>query len=118
MVEVEGTGEFEAWFLALDNRDAAAVARVVGLLEEKGVALGFPYCSEIKGSWALRELRVQSGGRPLRVFYAFDQMRRAVLLLGGDKAGDDRFYKTFVPRAERVWAEYVVALEKKARKRK
>ncbi|HUY26217.1 MAG TPA: type II toxin-antitoxin system RelE/ParE family toxin [Candidatus Binataceae bacterium] len=81
MVEVEVTGEFEAWFLKLADRDAEAVARVVGLLEEKGVALGFPYCSQVRGSKALRELRVQSGGHPVRVFYAFDPMRRAVRVI-------------------------------------
>jgi hypothetical protein len=80
MVEVEGSQEFEAWFLTLAEKDAEAVARVVGLLEEKGVSLGFPYTSDIKGSPTLRELRVQSRGHPLRVFYAFDPLRRAVLL--------------------------------------
>jgi len=54
MVEVEGAEELEAWFLALSEKDAEAVARVVGLLEEKGVALGFPYSSDIKGSQVLR----------------------------------------------------------------
>lgn len=117
MVEVEGTEEFEAWFFALTEKEAEAVARVVGLLEEKGVALGFPYSSEIKGSQALRELRVQSGGHPLRVFYAFDPLRRAVLLLGGDKSGDDRFYETFVPRAEQIWAEYLANLEKEEKRK-
>ena len=117
MVEVEGTEEFEAWFLALTDKDAEAVARVVGLLEEKGVALGFPHTSEIKGSQALRELRVQSGGHPLRVFYAFDSLRRAVLLLGGDKTGDNRFYETFAPRAERILAEYLAGLEKEEKLR-
>lgn len=117
MVEVEGTEEFEAWFLALTDKDAEAVARVVGLLEEKGVALGFPHTSEIKGSQALRELRVQSGEHPLRVFYAFDSLRRAVLLLGGDKTGDNRFYETFAPRAERIWAEYLAGLEKEEKLR-
>jgi hypothetical protein len=118
MAEVEGTEEFEEWFLALGEKEAAAVARVVGLLEAKGVALGFPYSSEIKGAEAIRELRVQSRGRPLRVFYAFDPLRRAVLLLGGDKTGDKRFYEAFVPRAERIWAEYLAGLEKQERKRK
>jgi hypothetical protein len=90
---------------------------VVGLLEEKGVALGFPHSSGVMGSKALRELRVQSAGHPLRVFYAFDPIRRAVLLFGGDKAGDNRFYETFVPRAERIWAEYLAGLEKEEKKR-
>lgn len=117
MVEIEGTEEFEVWFLALTNKDAAAVARVVGFLEEKGVALGFPYSSEIKGSQPLRELRVQSGGHPLRVFYAFDPLRRAILLLGGDKTGDDRFYETFVPHAEQVWADYLADLGREERRK-
>jgi hypothetical protein len=38
MVEVEGSQEFEAWFLTLAEKDAEAVARLVGLLEEKGLA--------------------------------------------------------------------------------
>ncbi|MDA8205167.1 MAG: type II toxin-antitoxin system RelE/ParE family toxin [Thermaerobacter sp.] len=116
MVEVEGTEEFEVWFLALVEKEAAAVARVIGLLEEKGLALGFPYSSDIKGSQALRELRVQSSGHPLRVFYAFDPLRRAVLLLGGDKTGDDRFYERFVPRAEQIWADYLADLAREEKR--
>jgi hypothetical protein len=60
----------------------------------------------------MRELRVQSGGRPLRVFYAFDPVRNAVLLIGGDKTGDDRFYETFVPIADALYDEHLVALQK------
>lgn len=99
------------------ERHAEAVARVVGLLEEKGVALGFPYSSEIKGSQAIRELRAQSGRHRLRVFYAFDPLRRAVLLLGGDKTGNDRFYEKFVPRAEQLWFEYLSDLKKEEKRK-
>ncbi|WP_404367590.1 type II toxin-antitoxin system RelE/ParE family toxin [Corallococcus coralloides] len=70
----------------------------VELLAAKGVALGFPYSSQLKGtSQPLRELRIQSGGHPIRVFYAFDPARDAVLLLGGDKTGDKRFYERMIP---------------------
>jgi hypothetical protein len=48
----------------------------------------------------MRELRVQSSGEPLRGFYAFDPRRTAILLIGGDKTGDDRFYETMIPIAE------------------
>jgi hypothetical protein len=48
----------------------------------------------------MRELRVQSGGRPLRVFYAFDPRRSAILLIGGDKTGDGRFYERMIPIAD------------------
>ena len=117
MAEVVGTEVFEDWFLALTEKEAEAVARVVGILEGKGVALGFPYSSDIKGSPGLLELRVQSGGHALRVLYAFDPLRRAVLLLGGDKTGDDRFYETLVPRAERIWTGYLADLEKTERRK-
>jgi hypothetical protein len=111
MVEVLGTAEFEAWFLGLNQSDSRAVARGVGLLEAKGTSLGFPYCSAIEGSrYSLRELRIQSGGRPLRIFYAFDPLRQAVLLLGGDKTGDERFYQRMIPRAETLWEQYLVSI--------
>lgn len=78
------------------------------MLRDQGVKLRFPHCSAIASSkYALRELRIQSKGHPLRVFYAFDPRRQAVLLIGGDKRGDKRFYETYVPQAERLWAEYL-----------
>ena len=107
MAEVIATDEFKAWYRGLDDDTAEDVNFVVTLLEERGVVLPFPYSSVIQGSkYALRELRVQSAGRPIRIFYAFDPSRQAVLLIGGDKTGDDRFYETFVPLAEKIWEQY------------
>lgn len=112
MADVVGSSEFDEWFQSLDDADTDAVARVVDMLEIQGATLPFPYSSAIKGSkLALRELRVQSRGRPLRVFYAFDPVRQAVLLLGGDKTGDDRFYATMIPQAERIFARYLQELK-------
>ena len=108
MVEVIGTAEFEAWFLGLDDQAAEAVDLVVGLLEVRGVTLGHPHCSAINGAdFALRELRAQAGGRPIRVFYAFDPKRQAVLLIGGDKTGDGRFYEKMIALSTRLWREYL-----------
>jgi len=108
MVEVVVTDEFECWYEDLEERDAEEVYVKVELLQEKGVALGFPHSSAIKGSRiALRELRVQSAGRPLRVFYAFDPSRNAVLLVGGDKTGNEQFYDQYIARAERIWRDYL-----------
>jgi hypothetical protein len=58
----------------------------------------------------LRELRIQSGGQPVRVFYAFDPRRTAILLIGGDKTGDDRFYEQFVPLADWLYDEHLKEL--------
>jgi hypothetical protein len=60
----------------------------------------------------MRELRVQSGGVPYRVFYAFDPRRTAILLLGGNKAGDDRFYDTMIPIADRLYDEYLIEIRR------
>ncbi len=107
------TDEFQAWYMELDRRDTLAVTRSVGLLEEKGVGLGFPHSSDIRDSAiALRELRIQSGGRPLRIFYKFDPIRRAVLLIAGDKSSDGRFYERMIPLAERLWWDYLESIRK------
>jgi hypothetical protein len=108
MVEVVVLDEFLEWYRELNKTDLEEVTRVVDMLEAMGTRLPYPYSSSIQGSTvALRELRVQSAGRPLRVLYAFDPKRQAVLLLGGDKTGDGRFYQRLVPRAEQLWKEYL-----------
>ena len=112
MVEVVATDEFKEWWEDLNDDDAVNVARVIDLLELQGTSLGFPHSSAIKESrFPLRELRVQSRGRPIRVFYAFDPSRQAVLLLAGAKTGDERFYETFVPKAEAIWQQYLAEEE-------
>jgi hypothetical protein len=60
----------------------------------------------------MKELIIQHGGRPYRVLHAFDPRRCAILLIGGDKTGDDRWYERFVPIADRLYDEYLAALEK------
>jgi len=59
----------------------------------------------------LRELRIQHQGRPYRVLYIFDPRRVALLLLGGDKTGDDRWYGTNVPIADRIYDNYLAEVE-------
>ncbi len=117
--EVRFTDEFGAWWDGLSEVEQDRVAFTVGLLEERGVTLQQPYSSAIKGaSFALRELRTQAEGDPLRTFYVFDPSRQAVLLIGGDKTGDDRFYERMIPIAERIWNEYLEETGQKKPKRK
>ena len=84
------------------------------LLIEQGPQLPFPFSSGINGSKHahMRELRLQSGGRPLRGFYAFDTRRSALLLIGGDKTGDERFYERMVPLADRLYDVYIAEITK------
>jgi DNA-binding XRE family transcriptional regulator len=97
---VEYTDEFGAWWRTLGANAQDDIAAVVGVLEQRGPQLPFPYSSALSGSrhGHMRELRVQSGGEPLRIIYAFDPRRSAILLLGGNKTSDDRFYERMIPR--------------------
>ena len=54
----------------------------------------------------------QSGGKPIRVFYAFDPRRMAILLIGGDKSGDERFYAQCIPVADKLYSEHIAELRK------
>jgi len=60
----------------------------------------------------MRELRVQSSGKPLRVFYAFDPHRSAILLIGGDKTGDKRFYDRMIPVADDLYDDHLADLKR------
>lgn len=51
----------------------------------------------------IRELRIQHQGRPYRILYAFDPARNAILLIGSDKTGNDRWYDLFVPKADDLY---------------
>ena len=90
------------------------MAARVELLMEYGPNLPYPHSSDIKGSrhGVMRELRVQSGGRPIRVFYAFDPRRTSILLIGGDKTGNDQFYEEYVPVAASVYDEHLEELRR------
>lgn len=112
--EVEYTDEFEGWWDGLTADEQESVAAVVEVLEALGPDLRHPYSSGIKGSkhGHMRELRVQHQGRPIRVLYAFDPRRVAILLIGGDKTGNDRWYDKFVPLADRLYNEHVATLKR------
>lgn len=107
--EIEFTDEFGTWWEELSLDEQSSVARYVRLLEEAGTGLSRPYADTIHGSRIpnLRELRVQHEGRPYRVLYVFDPRRTGILLIGGDKTRNTRWYVEYVPRAEAIYAEHL-----------
>lgn len=112
--EVEYTDELGEWWGTLTEAEQESIDASVRLLEEKGPNLGFPHTSGIEGSRHahMRELRVQHEGRPYRVLYAFDPRRCAILLIGGDKTGNNRWYNVHVPLADKLYDAHVAALRK------
>ena len=110
---IKVTEEYAAWFTALikdDLNSAIQVAQAVAALREEGPALGRPLVDRVQGSRLhhLKELRPGSAGRSeIRVLFAFDPTRSALLLLGGDKAGNwQRWYRENIPLAEQLYLEY------------
>lgn len=112
--EVEFTPHFETWWSGLSAEEQDDVAAGVELLSREGPTLRFPYSSGIQRSRHahMRELRIQHAGRPYRVLYAFDPRRTAVLLVGGDKTGDERWYDAFVPQADELYDAHLAQLKK------
>jgi len=111
--EVEFTDEFEIWWNGLDEGEQVRVDASIRLLEEFGPTLDYPYTSDVSQSKhsRMRELRIQVDGRPFRVLYAFDPKRTAILLLGGDKTGDERWYDVHVPIADRLYDAHLATLK-------
>ena len=110
--QIEYTDEFYSWWMELTESVQDRCAAVVDMLEREGPTLRFPYSSEIVGSKiALRELRIQCGGHPYRILYAFDPARNALLILGGDKTGNSRWYEEYVPKAEKIYEQYLNELK-------
>jgi hypothetical protein len=110
--ELEVTPAFNAWWAALTEREQERVGAVIDLLERHGPALGFPFSTSVVTSRhsVMRELRAQHAGRPYRVLYAFDRRRIGLLLVGGEKRGDDRWYERMVPLADRLYDDHLATL--------
>jgi len=113
--EVEFADEFGEWWENLPPEEQESIAFSVRLLEEEGINLKRPQADTIKGSAYpnMRELRCQHEGRPFRVLYIFDPRRVAILLIGGDKTGNKRWYKIFVPKADAIYAEHLREIKNK-----
>lgn len=114
MWEVEYTDEFGQWWDQLDEDEQESVFVSVELLRQLGPNLARPHVDTLKGSrhFNMKELRTQHRGRPLRTLFAFDPRRSAILLIGGDKTGDRRFYERMIPLADKLYDAHCEELRK------
>ena len=112
--EIEYTDEFERWWDTLSEAEQESIAVSVSLLENLGPNLPRPHSDSVKGSRFnnMKELRTQHAGNPYRTLYAFDPRRTAILLIGGNKAGDDNWYQTYIPLADKLYEEHLKELKK------
>ncbi len=120
-----------AWAVLFDEEFAAELARIdravqvellahAALLEEFGPSLGRPHVDTLNGSRHanMKELRFQAGGGVWRVAFAFDPVRRAIVLTAGNKAGtsEKRFYKRLIATADKRFDTHLARLREKGNK--
>jgi hypothetical protein len=104
---------FRDWLYEQSEDVQDSILAGLGLLKQEGPLLGRPYVDTLQGSQYpnLKELRVQHAGEPWRILFAFDPIRQAIVLVGGNKTGDKRWYKKNIPIAEQRFTEHLETLE-------
>jgi hypothetical protein len=114
--EVEYTDEFEAWWDDLAEEEQESIDAAVEILEERGPALGRPLADVVQQSrhQNMKELRPTS---TIRILFAFDPKRTAILLIGGDKRGSwNRWYDQMVPVADDLYDEHLTDIKASERR--
>jgi hypothetical protein len=111
--EVEGTDEFADWYSGLDLAQQKAVAAAVEALEQEGPKLGRPLVDRIHSSFHHHMKELRPTGTDIRILFTFDPRRTAILLLGGNKAGEwNAWYERMIPLAEALYEEYLQTLRR------
>ncbi|MGH9804199.1 MAG: type II toxin-antitoxin system RelE/ParE family toxin [Candidatus Acidiferrales bacterium] len=112
--EIEVTNEFAAWFRGLPEDLQDAVIAKIDMLEAHGPHLGRPHADTLSHDsrhMNMKELRIQHRGDAYRILFAFDPRRIGILLTGGRKP-DDRWYKSAVPKADKLYDDYLEELKR------
>ncbi len=110
--EVEYTDQFGDWFEELDARQQESVVITVEVLQDRGPGLGRPLVDTIKGlrHANMKELRPRRGN--LRILFAFDPRRMAILLIGGDKTNRwETWYRDIIPVADTLYDDHLDTLK-------
>ena len=107
------TTRFDQWFDEQDEDAQEKILADLSNLEAYGPTLSRPYADTVNGSKYpnMKEIRIQHDGRPIRAFFAFDPIRRAIILCAGDKSNDKRFYKTMIRIADEEFSAHLTVME-------
>lgn len=99
---IDRTEQVACWIRELDEDAKEAIFKSLLILREIGPSLGRPHVDSVKESRHknMKELRIQNKQRLFRILFVFDPDRKAILLIGGDKRGDKRFYQKMIPFAD------------------
>jgi hypothetical protein len=120
MWSVATTREFDRWFAQVSANEQIEIMAKVNLLKLFGPQLKRPHADTLKGSKFanMKELRADVQEHVLRIAFAFDPHRKAILLVGGDKSGrsQQRFYKKLIAKADELYEAHVAALQNRKRR--
>jgi hypothetical protein len=105
--------QYTQWFEEQEEGLQDEILAIVGLLKCEGPTLSRPYADTLEASQHsnMKELRIQYCGDPWRILFAFDPKRSAILLLGGNKAGNARWYQENIPIADQRFTEHLNQLQ-------
>jgi hypothetical protein len=105
--------DFDEWLLSLEPGLQDEIWTHIELLRRMGPQLGRPRVDTVKGSEFpnMKELRVQYAGAPWRILFAFDPHRNAILLVGGTKRGNKRWYEQNIRIADRRFKRHLESLD-------
>jgi hypothetical protein len=117
MWNVATTDTFDSWFTELDGPEQSEIIAVVELLKLRGPRLSRPHADTLKGSKHanMKELRADTKHQVIRVAFAFDPERTAMLLVAGNKQGinQKQFYKQLIAKADTLYDAHLASLRKK-----
>ncbi|HXW68744.1 MAG TPA: type II toxin-antitoxin system RelE/ParE family toxin [Dissulfurispiraceae bacterium] len=115
MWSIDRTEQVSEWVKSLDEDAKEAIFKSLLILQEIGPSLGRPHVDLIKKSRHknMKELRIHNKQRLFRILFAFDPGRNAILLVGGDKRGDKRFYDKVIPLADSLLDKHLDKWRKK-----
>ncbi len=109
------TKSFNEWWQTLEPKVQEKLSWTIRLLDKEGISLPFPHCSNVNGTRYshIRELRATYYDQPYRIFYAFDPNRIPILLIGGNKRGEDdqSWYQTYSRLADQAYENHLNTLE-------
>lgn len=117
MWAVATTDTFDEWFAELTEAAQAEVIAKVNMLKLLGPQLARPHADTLKGSKHanMKELRADTSDQVLRIAFAFDPSRSAILLVGGNKGGTSqkRFYKQLIAKADELYDAQLAAIKRR-----
>ena len=110
--EVEYTNEFEEWWTTLTVDEQSAIDQAVEALARGGPPLGRPWVDTIATSRHANMKELRPPGGFLRILFAFDPRRSAILLIGGNKKGKwTTWYQRAIPVADQLYDDHLAALQ-------